>query len=64
MLPNIEIRFEVCPAVRRRLKKDLLEVPFDGSCEICMIDNTHVVVLQAAGSNGTSFPALGCEQKL
>jgi hypothetical protein len=31
---------------------------FDGSCEICMIDNTHVVVLQGTGRNMVPVPEM------
>lgn len=31
---------------------------FEGSCEICMIDNTHVVVLQGTGRNMVPVPEM------
>jgi hypothetical protein len=31
---------------------------FDGSCETCMIDNTHVVVLQGSGRNMVPVPEM------
>jgi hypothetical protein len=33
---------------------------FGGSCHICMIDNTHVVVLQGTGRNMVPVPEMAC----